>query len=226
MQKGFSPLIVVAILAIIGLGVGGAWWFAQQAPSSDSTASEDTATTSVATADKKEKSSTSGRIAAKSKVKACDILPLSKVSSILGKEMEYVPGSSDETNNIDSGDVWNSVCSFIDSEATVESSAGVMFMITEGISDEAASFLREEFRNTRDSENGISVSGFGDEAYKVLDTGIVGANIYYVMKGNKMITAHSAIGHGAMVGERPEYTGTEKTDAETEAILRYVLPQL
>ncbi len=223
-QRGFSSVLVL-VVAVVVIG-GGVWWFTQQGTSVvDSTTLEDTATTSSGIAQSKETSNTE-ESSVKTKVKVCDLLSLSKVSSIVGVPMSYTPDLTEETKSYEDGDLWYSMCSFMESAGSVESNVGVTVMISEGLSSAAKTEIKKMFEDTKSEDGGVTVTGFGDKAFKVIDTSEFAFTSYYVMVGNMSIMAYSAVGKGKMFGERAELTGVEKKDAETEAILKHILSQL
>ncbi len=226
-QRGFSSVMML-VLAVVVVGIGATAYMMQKPSDSnqEATSGDDTASTSANATVAKDTNSKS-KSSSKTKVRACDILSLSKVSSITGVAMSHTPDLTEATKAYEDEDVWNSLCSFMETNGTVESNAGVVLMITEGLSNEAKAFVKEEFENTKRDEGGVNISGFGDKAFKVTSADdMYGYNSYYVLVGNMMIWTYSAVGHGTMNGERPEYTSTEKKDAETEAILKHILPQL
>ncbi len=218
---------MVLVLAIVVIGIGATGYMVMQNPggsNQETTSDDDTASTSANATVAKD---TNTKGTSKTRVRACDVLSLSKVSSITGVAMSYTPDLTEATKAYEDADVWNSMCSFMETNGTVESNAGVVLMITEGLSSEAKAFVKEEFANMKRDEGGVDITGFGDKAFKVTSgDGLYGYNSYYVLVGNMMIWSYSAVGHGTMDGERPEYTSTEKKDEQTEAILKHILPQL
>lgn len=217
MQKGFSPLIVVIVLMLIS--AGGVWWFmGQGATSTDTTNSEDSATTTPGATESKTANKSNGSF--KTKVNACDLLSVSKVSSITGVPMKWV---KEDQEPYEDAEIWNSICSFEQVNGTVESNAGVFLMITEGLSGESKAYMADLFEESRVAAGGITITGFGDKAYKVLDVeGGIGPNSYNVLIGDMTIEAHSTVGHGSALHE----FYSEKKDDQTEAILKHVLSQL
>lgn len=226
-QRGFSS-VVLLVLAVVVIGAGAVGYLLLQKPSTQqepATAEGLTATTSpTATA-----SNVTPRknVSSKSRARACDVLSLSTMSSITGVNMAYTPDLTEDTKGYEDGGIWNSMCSYMQADGTVESNAGAVLMITEGISADAQAMVRSEFEKAKTENGGVAISGFGDKAFKVVsDGGPVSHNDYYVLVGNTMIWAYSAVGHGTMDGERPDYLSTENKDAQTEAMLKHVLSQL
>lgn len=222
-QQGFSlVLIVLGISALLAVGFGGYW--AMNNPDGYKKVFDENASSSPVAHTSNGEHTNSG----KSKVRACDLLTISQVSSIVGVAMEYIPDVTEEMRNYEDGDLWTSTCSYQQKGGTVESNAGVVFMITEALSPEAKTELKALFNSNKKEEGGVAISGFGDAAYKVVpnDSDDFNPTNYYVMVGDMTIWVNSSVGKGVMVGERVEDVTVESKDSQAEAILRHVLSQL
>lgn len=230
-QKGFSSILMLMLVVAL-LVAGGAGYMMLKGDAGGAeeklASSDDIASTTVSNKVTKETNNQQVKNVTKTKVKACDLLSESKVSNIVGVEMIYTPGLTEEERGFydESAGSWTSLCSFVEKNGTVESNAGVVVTILEGLSDSGKIGANEMFENVRLSDGGEAISGLGDKAFKVNDNNDIGYNSYYVMKGNMLIWAYSAIGHGEMVGERLESVSSENKDDITEAVIKHVLSQI
>ncbi len=163
----------------------------------------------------------------KTKVKVCDILPISKVSSITGAPMQHTPDLTEEQMGYDDGDVWSSTCAFYD-PSNLESSDGVSIILMEALSGAAKAELATEWDRIKAESGGVDISGFGDKAFKIVtEDDFYAVNLYYVMVGDTMIMASSGVGHGGLDEYgRMAVLSVEEKDAVTEEVLRHILPQL
>lgn len=230
-QKGFSSVILLIVVVVLA-SIGGAGYMMMQ--NSSESASENDNSDDVSTTSPNGKTTnetgkkTKGLGLAKSKVDVCDILTMEKASSITGVPMRPVSDVSGVPQvPYEDEDVWSSTCAYYD-PSNVESSAGIMVMLMESLSSDAKAETAIQFESSKSELGGVSISGFGDKAFKVNEiTGGIGANQYYVLLGNIIILASSGIGHGSVSTETlPEYEYTEQTDAVTEEMLQYVISQL
>jgi len=225
-QEGFSLVFILALVAAIAsIGVAGYVVSTQGVgggvdnDKSDQT-SEVTGSSTSQTPDKKAGGKT--KLAAKTRIDACSLISLEKISSITGVEMTYVDAptlGSDE-------ELWTSTCSFTEKAAKIESNVGVVLIITEGLNSGTKAELRQMFDDIKKDDNGVSVSGFGDKAFKTGASTDEYRN-YYVMVGDIMVWAYAAVAYGEILeGGMADLVAIEDKDDVTEAMLKYILPQI
>ncbi len=228
-QQGFSAVVLIVVIVVLA-SIGGAGYMIMQNNSESTTEDTDSDEVATTTADGKSanESGAKAKVVTKSKVDVCDILTMEKASSITGVPMRPVS----DVNGIpqvpyEDEDMWSSICAYYD-PTDVNSSAGISFMLMEALSPAAKAEIATQFESSKSELGGVSISGFGDKAFKVNEiTDGIGANQYYVLVGDIMILASSGIGKGGYDEYgRLAYLDTEQTDAVTEEMLRYVLSQI
>jgi len=227
-QEGFSSILII-ILSVIFLGIVTAGYIAYTNSQEDvgiTDASDQTDEEISSSTSQRPLIETSGKNhqVAKNRFVACSLISLDKISSITGVEMTYTTGSADQ--EYEDNEVWTSTCSFVEKNGTIESNAGVLLVLTGGVTVASKKELKKLYEEIKEADGGVNITGFGDDAFKI-GAGTEDFSNYYVMVGDIMVWAYSAIGHGAIAeGGMPVYEWTEQTDADTEALLKHVLPQL
>lgn len=229
-QSGFSSVVLLVVIVVLA-SIGGAGYMMMQ-NNSESAVEEDNgddAATTSASGKSSNETGTKAKGVAKSKVKACDVLTLSDISRIAGMAMSLTPDMTEETMVYEDDEVWSSTCGYTETDGTVESNFGMTLMITESLSGEAKTFLTDEFENVMASEGGVSISGYGDKAFKITGDGNGYGDFghYYVLVGNMMIIAYSGTAYGHYEeGGMPVIDSVESNDAITEGALKHVLSKI